>query len=84
MIQQTSLFSYVSIKPGLGERQRQVLEALKVLGEANNLMIAKKLGLPINMVTPRVFELRKMGAIVESYRDFCPYTKHMTIFWRII
>ncbi len=82
MIQQTSLESYNKLTD-LNLRQKEVLDALKQLGEANNLMISKKVELPINMVTPRVFELRGKGLIEESYKDKCPVTKKTTIFWKI-
>lgn len=79
----TSLSAYEKIKRELGRRQDAVINTLKIMGEANNLMIAKKMNLPINSITPRVLELRKMGFIKESYRDRCPITKRLTIFWVI-
>lgn len=83
MIQQTSLESYFKVKKELGERQLQVLNCLHDLKEATNLMIAETLSLPINTITPRVFELRQEGLVVESYRDVCPISKRKAIFWRV-
>lgn len=81
-IRDTSLDAYKSIKKELGKRQQQVLEVIHYYGEANNLMISKKLGIPINSITPRVNELRKMGMVIEAYKDKCPYTKRVSIYWR--
>lgn len=83
VLQQTSLDAYKDISPYLNTRQRVVLDAISSLEEANNLMISKFLSLPINLITPRVLELRIKGLVVESYRDLCPYTKRTTIFWRV-
>ena len=74
--------AYKKLKKDLGERQTLVYETLKVLKEANNLMVAKAAKMPINAVTPRMLELRDMGYVTESYRDKCPFTKRSTIYWR--
>jgi hypothetical protein len=83
MIQQTSLLAYSQIQPELGDRQRLVLEALRGLKEANNLLVAQRLGLPINQVTPRMLELRNLGVVEQAYTSFCPITKRLTKFWRV-
>lgn len=82
VVQQTSLEAYIGLT-NIGQRQAQVYYALKELGKANNLMIAKKLNLPINQVTPRVLELRQKGIIVQEMSYPCPYTHKLTMFWRI-
>ena len=82
-LQQTSLDAYFEVTRTLGERHLQVLNCLNELKEATNLMIAQSLSLPINSITPRVFELRQRGLVVESYRDTCPISKRKAIFWRI-
>jgi len=66
MIQQTTLESYESIRPELSDRQMLVYSAIKVLGEATNLRISKHLNLPINSITPRVLELRKLGCVISN------------------
>lgn len=63
MIQQTSLLAYREVK--LGERQKQVLEALEEIQPATNKQIAKHLGMEINSVTPRCLELRVKGRVVK-------------------
>lgn len=82
-LQQTSLLAFDSIQQYLGERQRQVYLALMSLGEATNTMISKASGLPINVVTPRVNELRKLGRVIESKKDPCRITGRMAIYWRV-
>lgn len=82
MTQETSITSYFEIEPELGQRQEEVFLVLKDLGEATNTMIAKRMNLPINSITPRVFELRQKHLVTESYRDICPITKRRAIFWK--
>ena len=83
MIQQTSLSAYNEIKSTLGERQAQVYNILVRLVEATNKMISEKGNIPINCVTARIFELRELGLVKESYKDKCPISGRMAIFWRI-
>jgi predicted transcriptional regulator len=83
MIRETSKLALESIRKELGKRQEQVYLAIKELRESNNLMISKKLNLAINVVVPRTNELVKMGLVEESYKDKCPLTKRMSIFWKV-
>ena len=63
MIQQTSMEAYESIKHELGERQQLVLDTIVDNPGMSNHDIAHILGLEINQVTGRVFELRTMGLV---------------------
>jgi hypothetical protein len=84
MLQQTSLKAFEEIIPSLNNRQKQVYELLRQVGHPlNNLMISKYLSLPINQVTPRILELRQKGLVLFAYLQKCPYTNHVSIFWRI-
>ena len=83
MMQQTSISAYHDIKETLGERQIAVYECLKDLESANNNIIARKLKLPINRITPRVHELRERGLVVKDCIRPCPITKKLTWFWRL-
>lgn len=66
-MQQTSLMAYSSLTDvKLGERQAQVLEALEEIQPATNRMVSVKSGLPINVVTPRMNELRKKGKVEQD------------------
>ena len=84
MSQQTSLLAFQEVQKNLGERQLQIYKTLQKLGEATNTMIARKYGVPINTVTPRIFELRRMGLVIYSYEDICPITNRKAIFWRCV
>lgn len=84
MIQETSLEAYESIKDTLGKRQQQVYDCLKEIQPATNLMISKKLGLPINSVTPRVQELRNMKKVGVSSVKKDLNTKRTSIYWKIV
>lgn len=81
-VQTTSLFTYMNIvKPTLGKRQRIVLEKLQERENMTNLEIAESLNLPINSITPRVFELRKLGYVYESKRRVCKISGYIAIAW---
>jgi len=81
--QVTSIISYYEVLNTLGERQIQVLKALKELKLANNLMISNYLHLPINSITPRCQELRKKGIIIFHHIGACPISKRASNFYTI-
>jgi DNA-binding MarR family transcriptional regulator len=62
---QTSLFAYEQAKDNLGEKQRQVLSAIRQIGKCTDKHIAAFLGWPINRVTPRRNELVESGHVIE-------------------
>lgn len=62
-VSSTSQLAYTQIKPQLGKRQTQVYLALKELGSATNEMLAEYLGVPINYITGRTFELKKFDMV---------------------
>lgn len=82
-LQQTSLLAYAEILESLNFRQIKVLKAIKKLRFCNNLMISKHLKLPINSITGRTYELRKKGLIKEIGKASCPFTKKLTIFFKV-
>lgn len=63
MIAETSQQAYDQIKGKLGDRQKQVYDALGDIGVATNEQLAEHLGWPINRVTGRVTELHKYGLV---------------------
>lgn len=86
MIQQTSQLSLLdTIKENkINKRQQQILDFLNATkGYHNNNEIAHFTGLPINVVCPRVLELRKLGRIIEHKKDRDPQTNRLTIYWRL-
>lgn len=83
MQQQTSLLAYHNdVKPTLGQKQARVLNAVRALGTACNQELANFLHLPINSVTPRVFELRTLGKVEMDRKDLYPTTNRKVIYWR--
>lgn len=79
-VQPTSTVALASISD-LGERQAAVHSAIRVLGAACNQKIANYLGIPVNQVTGRVFELRDMGLVREAYRGIWIPTGRKVIWW---
>jgi len=84
MIQETSKLAYKEILKDLGERQTQVYQTLKKLGSASNTMISRELNLPINSVTPRIYELRKHRFVGVDRKAECPITNKLVIFWKCV
>jgi len=82
-MQATSLISYYNIIDQLGNRQKQVLLALKHLKCANNMMISKYLNIPLQSVCGRMSELRKSGVVIFHHTSACPYTRETTRFFII-
>lgn len=51
-------------------------------GDHTNAEIARALSVPINTITPRVLELRKMGLILDAGRRMCKVTGSTVHAWR--
>jgi len=66
MIAETSLEAYEKIKAKLPEKRKQVLKAIENGDEWCNDTLAWNMKWPINCVTPRTGELRKLGLIVNT------------------
>lgn len=81
--QQTSLLAYKDLGEKIGQRQKQVLEVLRLRGEANNRQVSEYSHLPINVVTPRMNELVTMGKVKAAGKRHDPKTGRLTVFWRI-
>lgn len=83
-LQQTSLFAYMNeIKPTLGERQKVIYNALRSRLNFTNTELADYLGFPINTVTPRVGELRKLGLVRNAGIRKCKVTGRNVISWEV-
>lgn len=85
---QTSLPAYLEIRPNIGRKQSQVLEAIANITEhtrraCNDREIAKYLNWPINTVTNRRGELLKLGRIYDAgvFKDLV--TGRRTHFWKV-
>jgi len=83
-MQPTSLQAYDEVKRTLGRRQRIVLEKLDYNPTAmTNSELAYALGKTINTITPRIFELRKKGLVMEHEKRKCTITGRTAIAWRV-
>lgn len=78
----TSGLAYEEVLGKLGARHKLVMTCFSFGEELNNRQISELSGLPINCITPRVKELRESGLIIESKKDYDPYTQRLTIFWK--
>ncbi len=76
--------SYKSLDDALPERQMAVLRVISRHGEGvTNAEIARILGVGVNQVTGRTFELRERG-LVESFGSrFDPFTKRNVTVWKV-
>lgn len=84
LTQQTSLQAYNDkVKPELGARQEFVLNGLKHLKSATNLELSVYLELPINQLTPRIFELRELGLVREHEKRTCRISGRRAISWEV-
>lgn len=80
MIRHTSKLAWKDIQSKIGERQRQVLEVLR-RGDMSNREIMRETGLEVNTVTPRVYELRKAGLVIEKGTKVDPETNRTVLVW---
>ena len=83
MMNQQSLQAFELVNRELSKRQAECLHAIHELGEASNHQISKFLGLEINQITGRTFELHKKNRIFESKRDFDGFSKVKVTFWKL-
>ena len=82
-VRDTSLLAYCcEVEPSLGERQRHVLSVLRERGCLTNSELGQVLGWSINRVTPRVFELRRLGLVVLDCQRSCRVTGRQAYSWR--
>lgn len=82
MIQDTSLFAHKMATQHLGKKQKEVFDALRFFPDATNAEIAACMGWPVNRITPRVLELRKMGLILDAGKRTCKITRSAAHAWK--
>lgn len=81
MIRDTSREAYASVAPHIGQKQAVVLGVIRSGNGMTNAEIAQALHLPINCVTPRCLELRKMGLVIEMGKRSCRVTGRTAYVW---
>ena len=62
-------------------KQAIVFNIIRSYSGLTNMEIANLLGWSINRVTPRVFELRKMGTVKALEKRKCSYTGRLAYSW---
>lgn len=77
----TSIDAYRSLQ--LNPSQAAVHETIQGLGVACNQLVADSMGLPVNQVTGRVFELRDKGLVEESHKAQWPATRRTVTWWKV-
>ena len=82
MIQETSLEAYRALQPELGSMQNMIYNILKTYPGLSNLDISRIIKKPINSVTPRVNELRKMGLVILSHHKKDRITRRRVMCWK--
>ena len=81
-IQDTSRSAYyIDVIPTLNERHRAVMQMFLEGQTYTNTELANALDWPINTVTPRVFELRAKGYLIEVEKRPCNITRRVAIVW---
>lgn len=75
--------AYLSILDSLGEKRRIVYQAIKHMRGATNHQIAEFLNWPINCVTGRVSELRKMFLIKSERKNGNTFSGNDHAIWEI-
>jgi len=80
----TEVSNFRNIQPHLGNTQRQVLEAIRLLGKCHNRQIAQFLGWEINRVTGRVRELNDKGRIREAGTMKAFDTNRTVTLWAVV
>lgn len=78
----TSRAAYREVIPKLNEKQAEVLAVIERLGPVTNSEIADALGWKINLVTPRVHELRYgLDKVRDAGKRPCRVTGRLAYQW---
>lgn len=80
----TSIYSYYDLRGNpkkLGKLQREVYDCIRTHGPIHNRYISELTGIEINVVTPRVGELRKLGFVKKAGTKRDPHTKKLVTTW---
>jgi predicted transcriptional regulator len=82
MIQDTSLWAYNLATQNLGKKQKEVLDTLRYFPDATNAEIAARMDWPVNRITPRILELRKMELVLDAGKRTCKVTGSTAHAWK--
>lgn len=87
MTRDTSRDAYFSVMATLPEKRRAVFIALAddLQGRGTSYEVARKLGRPVHIVTPRLSELEKLGVVRDSRkRRVNPESGRKLVVWEIV
>jgi hypothetical protein len=59
-----------------------VLDMLRYFPNATNAELAAKMNWPVNRITPRILELRKMELVLDTGRRICKVTGSTAHAWK--
>lgn len=76
--------AYVGLLDSLSKMQMQVYNIIKDYGPVSNEEIAKILKLYPNNITPRVYELRKLGLVEYSGESKAVSSNRSVSLWKIV
>ena len=78
--------AYADIQKEISIMQQQILKLLfrQTITTHTNMEIAAGLGWSINRVTPRVYELRKLGYLEQKEKRSCGITGRLAMAWGLI
>lgn len=83
-VQQTSLLAYYDLQGAkLNNMQQRVYDLLARGGVFTNSEISHALHMPINCVTPRVYELREKGLVIPGAKRQCGITGRIAMTWGV-
>ena len=78
---QTSLPAYNDVKININKSRLKVLSTIQALGICNDRMIAERLDIPINRITPRRGELINEGKIILHKKCKDTLTNRTVNYW---
>jgi len=82
-VSDTSKQAYLDLIPKLGRLQRQIYDFLQNQEHAlTNTEISRHTGIAINVITPRILELRMKGLVYEATKRPCTMTGRTASAWR--
>ena len=82
MLQDTSLHAWEIVQHKIWEKQKVVLDKIRLLPNVTNAELSVMLGWEINRVTPRVKELREMGLVLDAGKRICRHTGSTVHAWK--
>jgi DNA-binding MarR family transcriptional regulator len=82
MQQDTSLWAYNLATQNLAKKQKEVLDTLRYFPDATNAEIAARMNWPVNRITPRILELRKMDLVQDAAKRTCKITGSTAHAWK--